>query len=52
MAFGHDQTVLDKPNKHGICYNDNVNGLTPSQPIRDGGLPVPIDVAAVTGFSS
>ena len=50
MAFGRDQTVLDKPNKHGICYNDNVNGLTPSQPIRDGGLPVPIDVAAVTSF--
>ena len=41
IAFGHDQTVFYESNKYGIRYNDNVNGFTTPQPIRNGVLPRP-----------
>ncbi len=34
-------SVLDESDKYSIRYDDNVNGFTASQPIRDGGLSRP-----------
>src|SRR4030095_12726462 len=41
IAFGHNQAVVDESHKYAVRDDDNVNGFTTSQPIRDGGLPRP-----------
>src|SRR5207245_2323947 len=41
ITFRHDQAVLDESNKYAVRDNDNVDGFTTSQSIRDGGLLCP-----------
>jgi len=41
MALGYNQAVFDESAQYRICYNNDVNGFTTPQAIRDRDLSYP-----------